>query len=99
MPNITGVTVSLLQRLRGEVLQKVPCLGQTLFLYKQGFVLGIFTGLATLILFNLSWHFVPYAGQAVQLVIAVIGSYVSANLIGARVPNGCPSEVAAKRWI
>lgn len=91
--------MSLLQRLRGEVLQQVPCLGQTLFLYKQGFLLGIFTALATLILFNLSWHFFPHGGGAIQLVIAAIGSYVSANLIGARAPNGCPPEVASKRWI
>ena len=91
--------MTLLQRLRGEVLLQVPCLEQTLFLYKQGFLLSIFTALTTLILFNLPWHFIPYAGGAIQLVITAIGSYVSANLIGARVPNGCPSEVAAKRWI
>lgn len=91
--------MSLLQRLRGEVLQQVPCLGQTLFLYKQGFLLGILAALATLILFNLPWHFVPYAGQAIQLVIALVGSYASANLMGARAPNGCAPEVAARRWI
>ncbi|MPT10887.1 MULTISPECIES: hypothetical protein [Comamonas] len=94
-----GIAMSLLQRLRGDLFQQVPCLGQTLFLYKQGFVLGIFVALITLIIFNLPWQILSFEREAIQLVIAVIGSYASANLVGTRAPSGCPPEVAAKRWI
>lgn len=95
----TGIAMSILQRFRGDLLQQVPCFGQTLFLYKQGFVLGIFVALITFILFNLPWGLLPYEGEVIQLVIAAIGSYVSANLMGTPAPSGCPPEVAAKRWI
>lgn len=90
---------SVLRRLRGEALCKVPMLGQTLTLYRQGALCDLFVGLATVVLFNLPWRWIPHVGDVLQLLVAVAGFYLAAALMGARAPDGMDAEKAASRWL
>ena len=45
-----------LQKLRGDSMLRVPTLGRTLTLYRQGGRLALSSFLATVVLFNLPWR-------------------------------------------
>jgi hypothetical protein len=91
--------MSTLRRLRGEPLVTVPCLGQTLTLYRQGSQFALFVGLATFTLFNLPWHHIPVAGQVLPPLTAAIGCYLAATLMASRAPAEADPEVASGRWL
>ncbi len=77
----------------------VPCLGQTLTLYRQGLRFALFVGLATLALFNLPWHHIPIAGQVLPPLTAAIGCYLAATLIAWRAPAEAGPDAASGRWL
>ena len=79
--------MSLLRRLRGEPGTTLPLFGQTLTLYAQGSRLGFAIGVATFVAFNLPWHLIPLAGQALQLLTGAVGWYMAAVLMGSRAPS------------
>lgn len=91
--------MSTLQKFRGDSMLKVPLLGRTLTLYRQGAWLALFLFLATMSLCNLPWRLVPAVGEILQLLIAVVGFYLSAALIGSFTANDVDTATASRRWL
>lgn len=91
--------MSILKRLRGEPRSTMPFLGQTLTFYRQGVQLGLFTGLATFVVFNLPWHLLPAGGQIFQGLTTVVGCYLAAAVMASRAPAEIDPEDAAARWL
>ena len=55
--------MSMLQKLRGDLMLRVPILGRTLTLYRQGARLALFSFFATVVLCNLPWRLIPTVGE------------------------------------
>lgn len=91
--------MSTLQRLRGDSMLRVPTLGRTLTLYRQGARLALFSCVATVVLCNLPWRLVPVVGEILQMLVAAVGFYLSAALIGSLTPNDVNADTASQRWL
>ncbi|MGJ7511812.1 hypothetical protein [Variovorax sp. GT1P44] len=90
--------MSTLQKHRGEPKIKVPTLGRTLTIYRQGARIGLFSVMATLVLFNLPWRLIPVVGEILQLLVAAVGCYLSVALMSSLTPNDMDADTAATRW-
>lgn len=88
-----------LQALRGEPMCSLPLRGRTLTLYRQGTWWGLFSAFATFVLFNLPWHLVPSVGEILQPLVAAIGFYLSAALMGSLAAHGVDAHSASRRWL
>jgi hypothetical protein len=93
------MTMSTLQKLRGDLMLRVPTLGQTLTLYRQGARLALFSFFATVVLCNLPWRLIPTVGEILQVLVAAVGFYFSAALIGSLTPNDVDADTASRRWL
>lgn len=91
--------MTTLQQLRGDPMAKVSILGRTLTLYGQGAGLGMFLFVATVVLSNLSWRLIPAVGEILQMLLAAIGFYLSAALIGSFTANGVDTKRASRSWL
>ncbi|MDQ0073355.1 hypothetical protein J2W34_005163 [Variovorax boronicumulans] len=91
--------MSTLQKFRGDSTLRTPMLGRTLTLYRQGAWFALFSFLATVVLFNLPWRLIPVAGEILQMLVAAVGFYLSAALIGSLAPNDVDAETASRRWL
>ena len=86
-----------LRALRGQPLTRLPWGRQSLTLYRQDAGLALACALGTLVLFNLPWHWLGAAvGEFVPLLIAAVGFYLAAALIGSL---GAPGQDSADRWL
>uniref|UniRef100_UPI00104C878A hypothetical protein n=1 Tax=unclassified Variovorax TaxID=663243 RepID=UPI00104C878A len=88
--------MSTLQKLRGDSMLRVPTLGRTLTLYRQGGRLALFSFLATVVLFNLPWRLIPAVGEILQMLVAAVGFYFSAVLLGSLTPNDADADTASR---
>lgn len=91
--------MSTLKTLRGEPMFTLPMLGRTLTLYREGARLALFLAPATFVLFNLPWHLIPVAGDVFQALVAAIGSYLCAALLGSLTADGVDADAASSRWL
>ncbi len=91
--------MSALQKLRGDSMLRVPTLGRTLTLYRQGGQLALFSFFATVVLCNLPWHLIPAAGQILQMLVAAVGFYFSAALMASLTPDDVDAATSSQRWL
>lgn len=90
--------MSILQKLRGDPKVEIPLWGRKLTIYRQGAQLGLFSFVATVVLFNLPWRWIPGLGEILQMLFATVGFYLSAALIGSLTPKGLGAEISSRRW-
>ncbi|MGJ7558472.1 hypothetical protein ACSFBI_31190 [Variovorax sp. RB3P1] len=91
--------MSALQKLRGDSMLRVPTLGRTLTLYRQGGRLALFSFFATAMLCNLPWHLIPAVGEILQMLVAAVGFYFSAALMGSITPDDVDADTSSRRWL
>ncbi|MDP9993918.1 hypothetical protein J2W28_004381 [Variovorax boronicumulans] len=89
--------MSTLHKLRGALMLRVPVLGRTLTLYRQGARSALFSFLATVVLCNLPWRLIPAVGEILQMLVAAFGFYFSAALIGSLTPDDVDADTASRR--
>ncbi|WP_219215772.1 hypothetical protein [Variovorax boronicumulans] len=90
--------MTTLQKLRGDPRIEIPLRGRTLTIYGQGARLGLFSFVATVVLFNLPWHWIPGLGDVLQALVAAAGFYLSAALIGSLRPTAMDAETSSRPW-
>lgn len=91
--------MTTLQKLRGNSMLRVPTLGRTLRIYRQGARLGLFSFVATVVVYNLPWRLIPAAGETLQMLVTTAGFYLSAALSGSLTPNDVDVDSASQRWL
>lgn len=91
--------MSTLQKLRGDPKIEIPIGGRTLTIYKQGTRAGLFSLVATVVLFNLPWRWIPGLGDILQMLVVAVGFYLSAALIGSFTPAAVDAESSSRRWL
>lgn len=91
--------MTTLQKLRGTSMLRVPTLGRTLTIYRQGARLGLFSFVATVVLYNLPWRLIPAAGETLQVLVTAAGFYLSATLSSSLTPNDVDVDSASQRWL
>ncbi|MGJ7545275.1 hypothetical protein [Variovorax sp. LT1R16] len=90
--------MSTLQKLRGDPKTEIPMGSRTLTIYTQGARLGLFSFVATVVLFNLPWRWIPGMGDILQALVAAVGFYLSAALIASLTPTPMDAATSSRRW-
>lgn len=91
--------MSTFHKLRGDPRIEVPLWGRKLTIYRQGARLGLFSFVATAVLFSVPWRWVPGMGDILQASVAAVGFYLSAALIGSLTPTAMDAETSSRCWL
>lgn len=91
--------MTTLQKLRGDPRIQIPMGRRKLTIYRQGGRAGLFSFVATVVLFNLPWRWIPGLGDILQMLVVAVGFYFSAALIGSFTPAAVDAESSSRRWL